>query len=112
MSDLTSQEIPKRVTLRLDGENTIRYAAKQLLSSGRSNTVSDALKSLMKPHEVIDIESMKSDIDQLMKFQLQTLALLQRHIGSHDENMIRLSKGDARSMYQQIRDRDKCFAHD
>jgi len=106
MSDLTSQEIPRRVTIRLDGENTICFAAKQLLSSGRSNTVSDALKSLMKPHEVIEIQSIKSDVNQLMKFQLQTLALLQRYVGSHDENMIRESRSDARSMYQQVQEPD------
>ena len=101
----TSQKIPRKVTLRLDGDDDIIQAAEQLISSGKSNTITDALKYLMRSGKKLTISEVSTDVDRLLKFQLQTLALLQRHVGSRDEDMIRISKGDARSMYQQIRDR-------
>jgi len=99
--------IPKRVTIRLEGEDDILKAAMKLLSSRKSNTITDALKTLMRMGLNVEVHDSSEDIDRLLKFQLQTLALLQRQVGSHDENMIRVSKDDARSMYQQIRDRNK-----
>ena len=66
----------------------------------------DALKYLMRSGEKVTISEVSSDLDKLMKIQLQTLALLKRYVGSNDENLINLSKSDARSMYQQFRDHE------
>jgi len=100
----TSQRIADRVTVRL--EDDLKQAAEQLLSSGKSKTTTDALKYLMRSGEKVTISEVSSDLDKLMKIQLQTLALLKRYVGSNDENLINLSKSDARSMYQQFRDHE------
>ena len=100
----TSQRIADRVTVRLADD--LKKAAEQLLSSGKSKTTTDALKYLMRSGEKVTISQVSSDLDKLMKIQLQTLALLKRYVGSNDENLINLSKSDARSMYQQFRDHE------
>jgi len=92
----------KRITLRL--EDDILDAAEGLISSGKSGTITHALKSLIR--EGMDMSCFAEELDKNIKFQIQTLALLQRFVGmTADETLITLSKSDAKKIYQDIRSR-------